>query len=111
MSPTTLRDKEHFTSALLKTEAGCGGVLFLDTTRKSVLVALNCTLLESLQKRDTDKVVIQRADSVRTVHRQAFRSQRSGFVDGILLGSCRLRKRLSCQGGERIFGSINRNGE
>ena len=50
MSPNTLRDKEHFTSALLKTEAGCGGVLFLDTTRESVLVALNCTLLESLQE-------------------------------------------------------------
>jgi len=46
LSPNTLRDEEHFTSAPLKTKAGCEGVLFLDTTRESVLVAVNCTRLE-----------------------------------------------------------------
>ena len=50
LSPNTLRDEEHFTSAPIKAKAGCGGVLFLDTTRESVLVALNCTLLESPQE-------------------------------------------------------------
>ena len=50
VSPSTLKDEEHFTSAPYKTKAGCGGILFLDTTRESDLVALNCTLLESPQE-------------------------------------------------------------
>ena len=52
VSPKTLRDDKHFTSAQLKTKTGCGenNIFYLKTTRESVLVAVNCTLLESPQK-------------------------------------------------------------
>ena len=50
VSPKSLRDEKHFTSAPLKIKAGCGGIFFLETTRESVLVAGNWTLLESPKK-------------------------------------------------------------
>ena len=50
VSPNTLRDEEHFTSAPFKTKAGCKGILLLETTRELVLVALTWTLLETPQE-------------------------------------------------------------
>ena len=109
VSPSTLRDEEQFTLSLLKTKAGWGGFLFLNTKR----VGFGGVKLYSVRiapKRDSGKVVVQRTDNIFTVHLQAFRSLHAGFVDGTHDQVSVVCVR-DCEGGKRIFGSINMNGE
>ena len=58
-------------------------------------------------RRDYGKVFVQRTDNIITVHLQAFRSLQAEFVDGTLDQVSVVCVR-DCEGGERIFGSINR---
>ena len=80
---STLRDEEHFTSAPLKTKAGCGGILFLDTTRVS-FGGVKLYSVRVAPRRDSGKVAVQRTDNIFTVYLQVFRSLHAGFVDGTL---------------------------
>ena len=82
VSPNTLGDEEYFTSASLKTKAGCVEILFLDTTRESILVALNCTLLELPQEEMLQVCHSENGQNLHGPPIQAFRSLQVRFLDG-----------------------------